>query len=116
MEQSLGGWVAPVLLIPGMALLVISTANRYSQLLLRLVDTPEEGALRQQLLFLRYALVSLYAGIGSLALAVLLGALLSSEAVQVMRALSGIGVGCLLLATVLLVCDVLRDPLPADDQ
>ena len=79
MEQALGPWVAPLLMIPGMALLAISTVNRYAQLLVYAAGNPEDPRLQKQLPLLRYTLVALYTGIGADALAALLGGLLSSS-------------------------------------
>ncbi len=114
MEDTLGFWVAPLLMIPGMALLVISTANRYSQLLLHLVTNPSDSVLRRQLPLLRGALIALYLGIAVDAMAGLLGGLLIFDVVLARRlviVLSCLGVACLVAASVALIVDASRDPL-----
>jgi hypothetical protein len=73
MEQSLGFWVAPLLLIPGMALLMLSTSARCSQLLLHVATKPEHSRLQRQLPLLRHSLIARYAGIAVNAIAALLG-------------------------------------------
>lgn len=111
MEQTLGMWVAPVLMIPGLALLVISTANRYSQLLLYSLNNPGASGLRRQLRDLRLALVLLYVGIAVHAVAGLLGGILSYSAEvsqQLMLVLSCVGVACLVGASIALTLDALR--------
>ncbi len=118
MEQTLGFWVAPLLMIPGMALLVISTANRYSQLLLHLATNPSDAGLRHQLPLLRCALIALYSGIAVDAVAGLLGGLLTFDvvlAVRIVVVLSCLGVACLIVASVSLIVDASRDPLPRGD-
>ncbi len=113
MEQALGLWVAPVLMIPGMALLVISTGNRYGQLLVHLAEAGGERNLIKQLQVLRCALLALYVGIALHAVAGLLGGLLFFDhdtSKTLMQVLSCMGVGCLLIASVALTTDVLRNP------
>lgn len=118
MEQTLGAWVAPILMIPGMALLVISTGNRFSQLLVHLAKDPEEPRLNRQLRSLRFALLALYTGIAAHALAGLLGGLLYLD-VEASRALmlafSCVGVTCLVIAAILLALEALRDPFTPKD-
>ncbi len=113
MEQ-LGVWIGPILLVPAMALLVISTGNRYSQMLVHLTENGATATLTRQLRLLRRALLLLYLGIASLAVAALLGGLLHADAGmarEVMIVLSCIGIACLVGASTTLVIDVLRDPL-----
>ena len=114
MEQTLGSWVAPLLMIPGMALLAISTANRYSQLLLFLVTHPSDSVLSRQLPLLRFALIALYAGIAVDALGGLLGGLLAFDSAisrMLIIVLSCVGVACLVVASIALIVDASRDPL-----
>lgn len=114
MPAILGSWVAPILMIPGMALLVISTANRYSQLLLYLASHENSEGFAYQLRQIRLALVSLYAGIAAHALAGLAGGLLSAHpqlAQTSMLVLSCTGVLALLLASLALARDAMSDPL-----
>ena len=113
MEQ-LGAWVGPVLLIPAMALLVISTGNRYGQMLVHLAEHDGTPRLVRQLKLLRRALLLLYIGIASLALAGLLGGLLSAVfgfAGIVMIVLSCLGIACLVGAALTLIVEVRKDPL-----
>ena len=115
MPETLGTWVAPLLLVPSMALLVISTATRYSQLLLHLADHPQQGALGKQLWYLRVALIALYSGIGVLAVAALLGGLLVFQptlSARLMLVLSCVGVACLIVASAALIADAISKPLP----
>ena len=115
MPEILGAWVAPILMIPGMALLVISTANRYSQLVIHLSSNPQADSLVRQLRYLRIALAALYAGIGLLALAgfaagvLAMLALADAEAISVlMLILSCAGTACLVIACLALLLDVMR--------
>jgi hypothetical protein len=108
MEQSLGLWVTPLLLIPGMALLAISTSGRYTQLLLYVATNPKQSGLKRQLPLLRYALIAIYTGIAFDAAAALLGHLFASDADLsrlLLLVLSCIGVICLIFAAVCLVID-----------
>lgn len=113
MEQTLGSWVAPLLLIPGMALLVISTANRYSQLVLHLAENPQGASLMRELRALRLSLAALYLGIGLLAIAGLLGhALFFDEGLSraLILFLTCLGVTCLVCASAVLTIDLFRGP------
>jgi len=108
MEQALGLWVAPLLIMPGMALLVLSTSARYSQLLLHVATHPQQSALKRQLPLLRYSLIALYAGIAVDACAALLGGLFAFNAEfsrLLIIVLSCIGVACLIFAVVCLIID-----------
>lgn len=114
MEQSLGLWIAPLLLIPGMALLVLSTSARYNQLLLHVVTVPESSPLRRQLPLLRYALVALYLGIGMNSVAALLGHLLVANdelAKSILIVLSCAAVACLLIGVICLIVDTSHNEL-----
>jgi hypothetical protein len=114
MEQTLGFWVAPLLLIPGMALLVLSTSARYNQLLLHVASKPEHSRLQRQLLLLRYALIALYLGIAVNAVAALLAHILTANeqlAKSIILVLSCGGVACLLIAVVCLIIDTTHSEL-----
>ena len=116
MESTLGPWVAPILIIPGMALLVISTAHRYSQLLLHLASGSGEVQLAGQLRRVRWALIWLYLGVSVQAAAGLAGGLALLEpdrAAILMAALSCLGITCLLLASLILAIDLIRSPVAA---
>jgi hypothetical protein len=115
MPEILGSWVAPILMIPGMALLVISTANRYSQLSIHLLENPDTRDVARQLTRLRFALAALYAGIGLLALAGFLAGVLAAvfaaplETVSMlMLFLSCVGIACLVVACGALLIDLFR--------
>jgi hypothetical protein len=119
MPEILGTWVAPILMIPGMALLAISTANRYSQLVIHLSSNPHADSLVRQLRYLRIALAALYAGIGLLALAGLVAGVLAMVlAVDpgtisiLMLILSCAGIACLVIACAALLLDVMHTTLP----
>jgi hypothetical protein len=119
MPEILGAWVAPILMIPGMALLVISTANRYSQLVIHVFENPRAQSLIRQLRYLRIALAALYAGIGLLALAGLVAGVLAMVfAVDagttsiLMLILSCAGIACLVTACAALLLDVMHTILP----
>ena len=117
---ALGPWVAPLLLIPGMALLAISTGNRYGQLQLYLVEkreqarprsVPELPALYAQLTSLHRALLALYVGIAVDGVAALLGGLLSgypAVATPLVVVLSCLGVALLVVASGILSLEMLR--------
>lgn len=108
MEQAPGLWVAPLLIMPGMALLVLSTSARYNQLLLHVAIHPQQSGLKRQLPLLRYALIVLYAGIAVDAFAALLGGLFAFNAEfsrLLISVLSCIGVACLSFAVVCLIID-----------
>lgn len=121
LEQVLGTWVAPLLMIPGMALLTISTGNRYGQLLLfieqrKVIEQQKAEStvgLQRQLSLLKRALIALYAGIGVDAVAGLLGGLLSgwpTVASTAIVGLSCLGVALLVAAISFLISDVWRSP------
>ena len=115
LEQTIGPWVAPLLIIPGMALLTISTGNRFGQLQLHLLANPDSAGLKRQLSSLRRALAALYAGIAIDAAAAFAGGVLtmllpdSGHAMRVMIVLATCaGMGLLVYAAVLLAIDARR--------
>ncbi len=64
MIDTLGFWAAPLLLIPGKALLTISTSAQYNQLLVLVTQFGETRVSVRRLVLTRRALVALYLGIG----------------------------------------------------
>ena len=81
MMESTGLWAAPLLLIPGVGLLLLSTSVRFGQLhqeLLRQLREKHSRAvrhLRQRARLIHSAMVSLYVSIAVLAFSSLLGTL-----------------------------------------
>ncbi len=81
MMESTGLWAAPLLLIPGVGLLLISTSSRFGQLhqeLLRQVREQNSEAVRhlcQRARLIHTAMVSLYVSIAVLSFSSLLGTL-----------------------------------------
>ena len=114
MGDSLGLWVTPLLLIPGMALLAISTSGRYTQLLLHVATNPKHSGLKRQLPLLRYSLIALYTGIAIDAGAALLAHMFASDADLsrlLILVLSCMGAFCLIFAAICLVIDTSRSEL-----
>ncbi|NNG17666.1 MAG: DUF2721 domain-containing protein [Gemmatimonadales bacterium] len=104
MDALVGVWLTPLVLLPGVALLVVSTASRYSQLhqeLHHVLGRPEgasprlvEALLKRGTLF-RNALVGLYFSISTFVLAALFGgvtALWFAESTWVVQALTLLGI------------------------
>ncbi len=107
--DELAVWTAPLVLLPGKALLTISTANRYSQLLLFLeARDAREPHFRRRLAWLSAALIALYAGVAIDAVATLINGLLSYVRVPSMLPLfmSCAGVGALLAASACLTAEL----------
>lgn len=114
MTQGLGVFVTPLLLLPGVGLLLMSTQARYGQLHGEFHhlegnhhDVVERGRrlLRRGVMF-RNALVGLYLAASFLALASLVGGILSfleRPAHAALLAFTFLGVVCLLFAAVELV-------------
>ena len=82
-------WLIPILLLPGVALLIGSTATRYGQIHSELHHLQDDNKpiepifrrhLAQRASMLRNALVSLYISVGAFALGSLIGALLDISA------------------------------------
>ncbi|MCP4360810.1 MAG: DUF2721 domain-containing protein [Chloroflexi bacterium] len=109
-------WLTPLVLLPGVALLVMSTSIRYGQIHsefhhLLLEDEPEEAKiiadhlLSRSILF-RNALVSLYLSVGLFAVASLIGgvaSMVASSADWIVILLSFLGILCLVFASVELI-------------
>ncbi len=121
-----GTWLTPLVLLPGVAMLVMSTSVRYGQIhqeFHRLVgemtsrnDRLAKSLMHRATLF-RNALVGLYASVTALALGSMLGGLadlLTAESVWLVQGLTVLGVLALVYSAVQLVresvlsLDVLR--------
>lgn len=112
-------WITPLALLPGVALLVMSTAIRFGQLheeLHRRVHDDVHGHGSAGHLFvrarlLRNALVSLYASAALLALSGMVGGIAElwmEHAAAVVLSLAALAVGCLAYASVTLIRESLR--------
>ncbi|MGE0827021.1 MAG: DUF2721 domain-containing protein [Candidatus Binatia bacterium] len=105
-------WLTPILLLPGVALLTVSTAHRFGQIQAefhRLLDHPEGHAdilarsLVERARLYRDALASLYGSIGIFALASLLGGVVNlwrPESLWVVGGLTIAGIGAIVFSAV----------------
>lgn len=112
-------WLTPLVLLPGVALLIVSTSARFGQLhteFYRLLDHPDAHAriLAQHLMkrcaLFRDSLVALYAGVGLFAFGSLLGGVVNlwrPESLWVVGSSTMIGIGCIVYAAVQLVREAL---------
>jgi len=125
--ENIGTWATPLLLLPGVALLILSTSMRYGQIHAEFheMDHDKAGISPQSLKklvtrarFFRNALVSLYVSFGLFSLASLIGGLASAWMVQIetfVMVLSCLGILGLIFAAGTLVreaslsLDVIRD-------
>ncbi len=109
-------WLTPLLLLPGVALLIMSTSTRYGQIhteLHHLLEKPRDRLkvasarlLAKRSTLFRNALVSLYLSVGLLSLAGLLGGLMDlwkSAAIIIVWVLTCLAILCLLFAAVELI-------------
>ena len=110
--ESTGLWAAPLLMIPGVGLLVLSTSARFGQLHQELIRHQREGRSRavkhlcQRAHLLHSALVCFYASIAVLALASLFGTLANRwfEALRwIPEAMTFLGVGVICYAAIQLI-------------
>jgi hypothetical protein len=112
-------WLTPLILLPGVALLIVSTSARFGQLhteFHRLVDRPNARGrivgrhlLKRSVIF-RNALVALYGSVGLFALGSLLGGVVNlwrPESLWVVGGLTIVGIGCIVYASVLLLWEAL---------
>ena len=108
-------WLTPILLLPGVALLTVSTAHRFGQLQAefhRLLDHPDSHAqivarslVRRARLY-RDALASLYASVGLFALGSLLGGVINlwrPGSLWVVGGLTIAGIGAIVFSAVQLL-------------
>ena len=110
-----GAWLTPLVLLPGVAMLVMSTSARYGQIhqaFHHLVaekvrrEDPHATSLMHRAILFRNALVGLYASVASLALGSMVGglaSLLSAESVWLVQGLTVLGVLALVYSAVQLV-------------
>jgi hypothetical protein len=108
-------WLAPLLLLPGVALMIVSTAARYGQVHDEAHHWHEKGEaasplvarhLRTRAVLFRNALVCLYLTVSLLALAGVLGVItqsLGEAAVWLIITLTALGIVSLLLAALQLI-------------
>jgi len=117
--SQLGTWVTPLLLLPGVALLVMSTSIRYNRLHDEIHQLDEGHAhgtedaatthlacLLRRGRYFRDALIALYVAVACFALGALTGGVLAlwpHHALWAILGLSGLGVVAVLAAAVLLV-------------
>lgn len=108
-------WLTPLILLPGFALLIVSTSARFSQLHMefhRLLDRPDAHArilsrhlLKRSTQF-RDALVALYASVALFALGSLLGAVVNlwrPKSLWVVGGATILGIACIVFAAVQLM-------------
>ncbi|WP_457651566.1 DUF2721 domain-containing protein [Rhodocaloribacter sp.] len=110
-----GLWLTPLILLPGVALLILSTAFRFNRLhdemheLLEHAGRTSEDVVRRLMrraFLFRNTLVALYVCVALFALASLLGVLLlewSDASRWVVLGLLGAGIGCLAYAALALI-------------
>ena len=120
-------WLTPLILLPGVALLIMSTSARFGQVQAefhRLLDYPDAhgkilaGHLLKRSALFRNALVALYASVSLFALGSLLGGVVNlwrPESLWVVGGLTILGIGCIVYASIelvresLLCLEVIRD-------
>ena len=108
-------WLTPLILLPGVALLIMSTSTRFWQIheeFHRLLDRPDDHAkivarqlVRRGTLF-RDALFSLYAGVALFSIASLLGGFINAWMPSLLWVIGGltlIGIAALVFASVQLI-------------
>jgi len=108
-------WLTPLILLPGVALLIVSTSARFAQLQTefhRLLDHPDAHAriLSRHVLkrsaFFRDALVALYSSVALFALGSLLGAVVNlwrPESLWVVGGATILGIACIVFASLQLI-------------
>jgi len=115
MIQPTAFWLFPLILLPGVALLVMSTSARYAQIheelhhILMERETVEETFfihLGKRATYFRNALVALYISVGTFAVGSLIGAFMDfmgGPSTVTVVAFSGLGIICLIYASVELI-------------
>lgn len=108
-------WLTPLILLPGVALLIMSTSARFGQVQIefhRLLDHPDAhakilaGHLLTRCAYFRNALVSLYCSVGIFALGSLLGGVVNlwrPESLWVVGGLTILGIAGIVYASFELV-------------
>lgn len=112
-------WLTPLVLLPGVALLIVSTSARFGQLhneFHRLLDHPDahgkilgQHLMRRCALF-RDSLVALYTSVGLFAFGSLLGGVVNlwrPESLWVVGGSTMVGIGCVVYASVQLLREAL---------
>jgi hypothetical protein len=120
-------WLTPLILLPGVALLIVSTTNRFGQVhtefhhLLHYPDNHAEIVSRclvRRSAMYRNALASLYTSVGLFSLGSLLGGVINlwhPELLWIVGGLTILGIACLVYAAIqllretLLALDVIQD-------
>lgn len=108
-------WLTPLILLPGVALLIVSTSARFAQLQTefhRLLDHPDAHArifsrhLLKRSAFFRDALVALYSSVALFSLGSLLGAVVNlwrPESLWVVGGATILGIACIVFASLQLI-------------
>lgn len=108
-------WLTPIILLPGVALLTVSTANRFGQIQAefhRLLDHPDSHAqifarsLVVRARLYRDALASLYASVGLFALGSLLGGVVNlwrPESLWIVGGLTIVGIAAIVFSAIQLL-------------
>ena len=121
-------WLTPLILLPGVALLIMATSARYGQVhadFQSLSDLPEEvKELARELLFKRSALfrntlISLYISVGLLACSSLLGGLVNlwlSDYAWTVAGLTCLGIASLVFAAIELIRESLLSMVLMEEQ
>jgi hypothetical protein len=110
-------WLTPLILLPGVALLIASTSARFGRIhveLYRLIDHPDAYSrvlgrhlLRRSTIF-RNALLALYGSVSLFAIGSLLGGVVNlwrPESLWVVGGLTICGIGCIVFASIQLLWD-----------
>jgi len=115
MTESGAAWATPLLLLPGVALILVATVHRFSQLQERLhefgPEHPSREFLRTRARLFHWAFIGQYAGIASFLAASLLGGVISlagGPGATVAYSAAGIGIIFVFVAIVLLVLEVVE--------
>lgn len=108
-------WLTPLILLPGVGLLIISTANRFSQIQIefhRLLDHPDHAekavtrGLKERCVYFQRALAGLYTSVALFSLGSLLGGVINlwrPNSLWVVGGLTIVGIGCIVYAALQLV-------------
>ena len=108
-------WILPLILLPGVALLIMSTSVRYGQIHSEMhhlldsraeISTPFRNHLLRRAMLFRNALVGLYVGVAVFALGSITGAVadvLAGPSDWLVIIFTCIGILCLILAAVELI-------------
>ncbi|MCG8433401.1 MAG: DUF2721 domain-containing protein [Gammaproteobacteria bacterium] len=116
--NGLGIWVQPLILLPGIGLLILSTATRYGQLHTEFHHLSHEqhentlaiaGVLMRRAKLFRNTLVSLYIAVALIALSSLIGAISTALSMELslwlVISLLGFAIAAIVIATVMLILE-----------